>query len=96
LRADVLSYSVKPLSEVKMTAYRKLSASVICALLSAVISCAGGHKTPNPDGGPPPCFQNPQTNDEIINACTTDDVVKIDKHPVLPLANPDGTLPPLP
>lgn len=40
------------------------------------------------------CFMNPQTHVEIINACTTAE--KIDRQPVLPLLNPDGTLPPLP
>lgn len=40
------------------------------------------------------CFMNPQTHVEIINACTSAE--KIDRQPVLPLLNPDGTLPPLP
>ena len=50
---------------------------------------------PEPDAASePPCVTNPQTYQEIINACT--DAVKIykDSHP--PLLNPDGTLPPLP
>ncbi|MFT3692869.1 MAG: hypothetical protein QM831_06995 [Kofleriaceae bacterium] len=49
------------------------------------------------DAGPTPdasCFTNPTTNDEIINACT--DAQKIYKNPVLPLLNPDGTVPALP
>ena len=40
------------------------------------------------------CFDNPQTNDEIINACTT--AQKIFKPGVPPLLNPDGSLPMLP
>lgn len=40
------------------------------------------------------CFENPTTHEEIINACTT--AQKVEKHPALPLLNPDGTLPALP
>ena len=40
------------------------------------------------------CFENPQTHDEIINACT--DAQKIYKASNPPLLNPDGTLPSLP
>jgi hypothetical protein len=40
------------------------------------------------------CFENPQTNYEIINACTTAE--KIYKPGRPPLENSDGTLPPLP
>lgn len=40
------------------------------------------------------CFTNPQTYNEIINACTTAQKIYKDSHP--PLQNPDGTLPPLP
>ncbi len=48
-----------------------------------------------PAGGPDAsCFDNPTTNDEIINACTT--AQKIYKHPNLPLLGADGSLPPLP
>ena len=47
-------------------------------------------------GGMPDCYTNPMTHIEIINACTTPDVVKIDKQPNLPQLNPDGSLPPLP
>ena len=48
------------------------------------------------DGGMPDadCFMNPQTHDEIINACTT--AQKITKNPTLPLLEADGSLPPLP
>ncbi|NJM91228.1 MAG: hypothetical protein HC863_02990 [Myxococcales bacterium] len=44
----------------------------------------------------PQCFTNPTTHEELINACTTADVEKIDKKPTLPLLPADGTLPPLP
>jgi len=40
------------------------------------------------------CFTNPQTHDEIINACTT--AQKVYKNPTLPLTLPDGGLAPLP
>ena len=49
---------------------------------------------PGADGGPTDCFTNPQSHEEIINACT--DAVKIAKNPTLPLLYPDGGLPPLP
>lgn len=45
-------------------------------------------------GGAPDCVMIPMTHVEIINACT--DAEKVDKKPVLPLLNPDGSLPPLP
>ncbi|HEY0192099.1 MAG TPA: hypothetical protein VGC42_13355 [Kofleriaceae bacterium] len=40
------------------------------------------------------CFTNPQTYNEIINACTTAVGIRKDSHPTL--LNPDGTVPPLP
>ena len=45
-------------------------------------------------GGAPDCYMFPKTHVEIINACT--DAEKVEKHPVLPLLNGDGSLPPLP
>lgn len=51
----------------------------------------------NPDAGMnnvPQCATNPTTHLEIINACTN--ALEVDKTPVLPLLNADGTLPPLP
>lgn len=45
-------------------------------------------------GGEPDCYPNPKTHHEIINACT--DAQAVDKKPVLPLLQPDGSLPPLP
>ena len=50
-----------------------------------------------PDANPGPdasCFDDPETYLEIINACT--DAVKIDRNPLLPLLEEDGSLPPLP
>jgi hypothetical protein len=47
-----------------------------------------------PGGPDAACFDNPQTYNEIINACTTAQKVYKDSHP--PLLNPDGTLPALP
>jgi hypothetical protein len=51
---------------------------------------------PPADAGTPDaeCFTNPQTHNEIINACTT--AQKITKKPTLPLLEADGSLPPLP
>ena len=40
------------------------------------------------------CFTNPQTHDEIINACTTAQQIYRESNP--PLLNADGTLPALP
>ena len=40
------------------------------------------------------CVTNPQTSEQILNACT--DAERIEKHPVMPLQLPDGGLPPLP
>ena len=46
-------------------------------------------------GGPDAsCFTNPQTHNEIINACTTAQKIYKDSHP--PLLGSDGSLPPLP
>lgn len=45
----------------------------------------------------PDCFMgDPQTHDQIINACPGPGVTRIFKTPTLPLMNPDGSLPPLP
>lgn len=46
---------------------------------------------PGPDAA---CYDNPTTHFEIINGCTT--ATALDKDPVLPLRNADGTLPPVP
>lgn len=48
-----------------------------------------------PPGGPDAsCFDNPQTHEEIINACTNAQKIYKASHP--PLLEPDGSLPPLP
>ena len=63
-------------------------------------STPGDAPPPQPDAGTPDampdaaCFTNPQTYNEIINACTTAVKVFKDSHPAL--LNPDGTVPPLP
>jgi hypothetical protein len=49
---------------------------------------------PHPVDAAPTCFTNPMTHFQIINACT--DAAFVDKTPVLPLLNPDGSLPPIP
>ncbi len=41
------------------------------------------------------CVCTPTTHQELINACTGDDVTKVDKSPDLPLLNEDGSLPTL-
>ena len=46
---------------------------------------------PGPDAA---CYENPTTHFELINGCTT--ATALDKDPVLPLRNSDGTLPPIP
>ena len=40
------------------------------------------------------CFNNPQTHNEIINACTTAQKLPVTYKP--PLQKADGSLPPLP
>jgi hypothetical protein len=40
------------------------------------------------------CFNDPHTNNEIINACTTAQKIYVNDRPALQL--PDGGLPPLP
>ncbi len=54
---------------------------------------AGTDATVGPDAA---CFENPQTDNELANGCTTPDVERIFKPSNPPLLNPDGTLPPLP
>lgn len=54
----------------------------------------GGAGAQGGGGGTPDCFESPKTHVEIINACT--DAEHVDKQPVLPLLNADGSLPPLP
>jgi len=76
-----------------MKTLRTLAVLAIVGAAACGDSSSGSPDGPagTPDAG---CFTNPTTNDEIINACTT--AVGIDKKPVLPLLNSDGSLPPLP
>jgi hypothetical protein len=71
--------------------------------LPLVFAAACGDSGNAPKDAPPPidagapdasCFTNPQSYNEIINACTT--AVKVYKVSHPPLLNPDGTLPDLP
>jgi hypothetical protein len=57
---------------------------------------AGVHDAPvDASGGPDAaCFTNPQTHNEIINACTTAQKIYVPGRPALQL--PDGGLPALP
>lgn len=85
---------------------RSLLATLGLLLLATLAACpgAGGSSSDaGPDAGavldlaaPPDlgCYSNPQTHLEILNACTGSQA--LDKTPRLPLARPDGTLPPLP
>lgn len=79
----------------------------LLSVILFVAACGGSNNnTPTPDAPPPPpvdgaagiqCFSGtPTTNDQLINACVDQSVTVIHKTPMLPLMNPDGTLPPLP
>lgn len=83
----------------------KVSIFAICAaLLAPAAGCSDNDNTqkdapvidaPLVDATPDAsCFTNPQTHEEIINACTT--AQKIVKPGKPPLLRPDGSLPPLP
>jgi hypothetical protein len=72
----------------------------------ATAACGGSSSNNNPPPADAPqqsdaaavqCFSGtPTTNDQLINACVDQSVTVIHKVPMLPLMNPDGTLPPLP
>jgi len=71
--------------------------------IAAIATACGGGGNDSPkdanvpgDAGEPDaaCFTNPQTHNEIINACT--DAQKIEITTTPPLLNDDGSLPPLP
>ncbi|MGN6106633.1 MAG: hypothetical protein ACTHU0_16120 [Kofleriaceae bacterium] len=76
----------------------------LLATLGLVFAAACGDDSPNrpADAGvdapsaPPDasCFENPQTHEQIINACTPAQKIYKDSQP--PLLQPDGSLPPLP
>ena len=80
------------------------AAIFLAAILALAAACGNDAKTPKDAGfldAPAgdagvdaSCFTNPQTNYEIINACTG--AQKIYKTGRPPLENPDGSLPPLP
>lgn len=77
------------------------SALLLALSLASTAACGeGGGAQPRDAGvdatGTPdaPCFENPTTHGEIINACTT--AQRVFKRPNLPLVNQDGSLPPLP
>lgn len=86
----------------KMTARTLCTWSIAGALALAAGACGDNNNNKGPaDAGvdaigtpDASCFENPTTNEQIINACT--DADKVYKTPVLPLLNPDGTLPSLP
>lgn len=73
-------------------------------LLVVMVVACGDNPSAKQDGGPgdagidspldASCFDNPQTHNEIINACTTAQRIYKDSHP--PLLEADGTLPALP
>ena len=74
------------------------------AFALCLFAAACGNNKATGDAGPgdagvdsPPdasCFLNPQSHEEIINACTNAQKYYKDSHP--PLMKPNGTLPPLP
>jgi len=73
------------------------------ASLASLASCGGGDDGKDqPDAGVDApvmakCFEGtPATHLQLMNACVTAEVEKIDKKPVLPLLGSDGALPILP
>jgi hypothetical protein len=48
----------------------------------------------NPDMAPS-CFDNPMTNDQLLNSCTTAAIDKVDITPFYPTLAPNGQLPTL-
>ncbi len=74
----------------------------ISLALVFLLACGGNHARKDAgrqDGGidaPPDasCFTNPQTHEEIINACTNAQKIYKPSHP--PLLGSDGSLPQLP
>jgi hypothetical protein len=66
-----------------------------CGSSTSTLTDGGGDGGVADSGAPPACVMMPMnTHTDIINACTN--AQQIDKHPVLPLLNADGTLPPIP
>ena len=76
---------------------------LLALALVAAVGCNGKSGTSSPDLGgppadlaPPTCVTNPETGDEILNACTsaqTGDPAK--DAPYHPSLAPNGNLPPL-
>ncbi len=85
-----------------MKTFARFTGALAFALIaSSAATCGGDENNNSPDAGPdvdapPPCVMNPQSHTDLLNACTSADVEKIDKKPVLPLLQANGTLPPLP
>jgi hypothetical protein len=79
-----------------------LAGAAVGLLIGAVVfspGCGSSSSSPDAGGGDggtgPDCVMTPMnTHQDIINACTN--AQRIDKKPVLPLLNSDGTLPPVP
>jgi hypothetical protein len=80
----------------------RLFSALACALASLAACDDDGGGKDQPDAGvdapvTPRCFEGtPTTHLQLMNACVTAEVEKIDKRPVLPLLNSDGTLPIIP
>jgi hypothetical protein len=77
--------------------------SILIVLALVFTGACGDDPASQPQDAPPlidagapdaSCFTEPQTYNEIINACTT--AVKVFKDSRPPLLRPDGTLPELP
>jgi hypothetical protein len=80
---------------------------LMLVVMFAAAACGGSSNNNPPPADAPTqsdaavgiqCFSGtPTTSDQLINACVDEKAVTvIHKMPMLPLMNPDGTLPPLP
>lgn len=77
----------------------RASLLLLCGLLMFAFGCP---ETEPQEQSPPrdlsapdlSCVQSPRTHVELLNACTS--AQSVDKRPLLPLLQADGTLPPLP
>ena len=78
--------------------------TLIITTLLSLVACGDNSKNKPVDAGvdspvvdasiDASCFTSPTTHAELLNACV--DWQHVDKVPVTPLLNPDGTLPTLP
>lgn len=90
---------------------KKITLVILLAACGGLLAACGGDTKATPDAPvisapdaaidatqPATCFSGtPTTHDQLINACVNEAVVtRIIKMPVLPLLNPDGSLPQLP